>query len=74
MISNIALTLFLGKPLIMYGGILSLLLLLTTATVGVLNFKRIAVIPFRWHPRLAIATLVVAIIHGIFGLSIFFNF
>ena len=74
MIHSIALTMFLGKPLVMYGGILTFLLLLSTATVGFLNFKGISVIPFKWHPRLALTTIIVAVIHAIFGLSIFFNF
>lgn len=74
MIHNIALTLFLGYPLVMYGGILTLLLLLLTATVGALNFKGIVTVPFKWHPRLAITTITVALIHGFLGLSIVFNF
>lgn len=74
MVHNLAYTLFLGKPLIMYGGLLTFLLLLFTATVGALNFKGITIIPFKWHPRLAIATISVAIIHAILGLSIYFNF
>ena len=74
MIHNIALTLIFGKPTVMYGGLLTFLMILFTATVGLLNFKGITVIPFKWHPRLAIITIVIAIIHGIFGLSIWFNF
>jgi hypothetical protein len=74
MISNIALTLFLGFPVVMYGGIFTLLLLLTTTTVGFLDRYGIRVITFKWHPRLAIITIIVALIHGLFGLSILFNF
>jgi hypothetical protein len=74
MIHNIALTLFLGKPLIMYGGIITFLLLLFTATVGALNFNGITVVPFKWHPRLAVITIIVAVIHALLGLSIYFNF
>jgi hypothetical protein len=74
MIHKIALTFFLGQPMIMYGGILTFLLLIFTATVGALNLKGSHVIPFKWHPRLAIATIIIAIIHAVFGLSIFFNF
>ncbi|OIO08065.1 hypothetical protein CO115_02720 [Candidatus Falkowbacteria bacterium CG_4_9_14_3_um_filter_36_9] len=74
MINNIAFTLILGKPLMMYMGILTLFLLLSTATVGALNLKGISIIPFKWHPRLAMATIIMAIIHAIFGLSIYFNF
>jgi hypothetical protein len=58
----------------MYGGIFTLLLMLSTATVGALNFKGISVIPFKWHPRLAITTITIAIIHAILGLSVYFNF
>jgi len=74
MIHTLALTMFLGKPLVMYGGIFTFLLLLFTATVGFLNFKGIAIIPFKWHPRLALTTIIVAIVHGLFGLSVYFNF
>lgn len=74
MVQNLALTLFLGKPLIMYGGIATFLLLLFTAIVGALNFKGIQVIPFKWHPILAILTILVGTIHAIFGLSIFLGF
>lgn len=74
MIQSLAYTLILGKPMIMYGGIFALLLLLATATIGFLNSKGIRTIPFQWHPRLALLTLLVAIVHAIFGLSIFFNF
>ena len=74
MINSIALTLFLGKPLIMYGGIFTFLLLLFSASVGFLNFKGISIIPFKWHPRLSLITIIVAIVHMLFGLSIIFNF
>ena len=74
MIHSLALVTIFGKPLIMYGGIFSLLLLFSTALVGILNNKGIHVIPFKWHSRLAVLTIFVAIIHGLFGLSLFFNF
>jgi hypothetical protein len=74
MVHTLALTLFLGKPLIMYGGILTFLSLLFTAMVGFLNFKGIQTIPFKWHPKLAVLTITIAIFHGILGLSIVFGF
>jgi hypothetical protein len=74
MIQDIAFTIIFGKPLLMYFGILTLLLLLSTATIGILNVKGISIIPFKWHPRLAMTTILIAIIHAIFGLSIYFNF
>jgi len=69
-----ALTTFFGLPLVAYGGLTTLVLVIFTATVGFLNFKGIHTIPFKWHPVLALITITVAIIHGFFGLSIFLNF
>jgi len=74
MISTIALTKLFGLPLVAYGGIFTLLLIIFTATVGFLNFKGISVIPFKWHPTLAIVTIIIAILHGILGLSIFLGY
>lgn len=74
MIHTLAYTLIFGKPLIMYGGLFTFALVLFTATVGALNFKGIVIIPFRWHPRLAIITIIFAIFHALLGLSIFFNY
>ncbi len=74
MIRDLAYTLIFGKPLIIYGGTLTFVLLIFTATVGWLNFKAIYIIPFKWHPRLAIITIIVAVIHAIMGLSAYFNF
>lgn len=74
MISSLAYTFILGKPLIMYLGIITFILLLFTATVGALNYKGIRIIPFKWHPVLAALTIIIAFIHGLLGLSVFFNF
>lgn len=74
MINKLALTLLFGQPLVMYGGIFTLILMLCTATIGALHFKGNTKIPFKWHPRLSILTIIFALIHGFFGLSIFFNF
>jgi hypothetical protein len=71
MISEIAYHTFFGLPVVAYLGIITLLLLLSTATVGLLNYRGIFLIPFRWHPRLAIATITVAIIHAILASSIY---
>jgi hypothetical protein len=74
MIQSIAFTLIFGKPVIMYGGIFTLFLLLTTATIGYLNHHGRPIIPFKWHPRMAALTITVAIVHALFGLSVYFNF
>lgn len=74
MIHDLAFTLILGKPVVMYMGILTFLSLLTTATVGWQAFKGYNYIPFKWHPRLAALTIILATIHAILGLSVYFNF
>jgi len=74
MVSSLAFYLVFGKPLIMYGGIFTFVLMLFTALVAVLNAKGINTIPFKWHPKLAAATIVLGFIHAIFGLSVYFNF
>jgi hypothetical protein len=74
MIHTLALTPFLGIPALAVGGILTFLLLLSTATIGILNMKGITIIPLKWHFRLAFATITLAVIHAIFGLSISLNF
>jgi hypothetical protein len=74
MIQNIALTSFLGLPLVLYGGIFTFLSLSFTATVGFMNYKGMKGLPFKWHPRLAVCTIIIGLIHAIFGLSVFLNF
>ena len=74
MITNLAFYLILGIPLVGYLGVITFLLILFTATVGALNMKGISVIPFKWHPRLAITTIIFATVHGILGASIIFHF
>lgn len=74
MINKFATISVLGRPLFTYFGLLTLLLILSTATVGRLNYKGNSVIPFKWHPRLALTTIITALIHATLALSIFFNF
>lgn len=74
MVYSIALKMILGIPLVVYGGIFTLFMLIFTAAVGYLNFHGYSVIPFKWHPKLAIITLVSALLHGLMGLSIYLNF
>lgn len=71
MITQIAYYPVLGIPIVAYFGMVTLILLLTTAAVGFLNFRGNTKIPFKWHPHLAFATIILAIIHAIFALSIY---
>ncbi|MFA4877964.1 MAG: hypothetical protein WC586_11160 [Methanoregula sp.] len=58
----------LGKPLILYLGVLTLLGFLFTASVAILNHKGIHTIPFRWHMRCAAISIVLAMVHGSLGI------
>jgi hypothetical protein len=53
MLGHLAYYTILGKPLIMYLGILTLLSFAFTASIPILNQKGIHKIPFSWHPRMA---------------------
>jgi hypothetical protein len=72
MLQEISFYLIFGKPLIMYLGILTLTCFLVTALIAVMNRRGIHVIPFVWHPRLALFSIACAVIHGTLGVLIFF--
>jgi isoprenylcysteine carboxyl methyltransferase (ICMT) family protein YpbQ len=75
MISSLAHALILGKPLIMYMGIITYLSLIFTATIAVLNLKfAVRAIPFKWHPRFAVLTIILASLHAILGISVYLGF
>jgi len=61
----------LGRPLILWAGLSTLLLLLLTATVAGLNRRGIHTIPLVWHFRLAYLTIILALAHGILGLLLY---
>jgi hypothetical protein len=58
----------LGLPMIGWGGIISITLLIATFLTGYLNHRGIRIIPFKYHKPLAYVTLVVAVIHGTIGI------
>ena len=60
-----------GRPVIMYLGIATLTLLLSTAVAGLLIFRG-KKIPFAWHPRLAACTIAVALVHASLGILAYF--
>lgn len=75
MVHTLAYTLVFGKPLVMYMGIATLFLFLCAATIPLLtDVFQVHVVPFRWHPRIAITALVFGVLHGILGLSLYLNF
>lgn len=71
-LKHIAYYLILGKPFVMYLGILTLISFLFTAYIGYTNFKGKAKIPFKWHPVMAAISISLAVIHGILGISLYF--
>ena len=72
MLEKITYFLILGKPLIMYSGIITLLSFLFTASIVILNLNGISKIPFKWHPRMAIISITLALIHGLMGILAYF--
>jgi hypothetical protein len=74
MIQKIAFFIIFGQPLIVYIGIITMICILFTATVGFLNYKGIKVIPFKWHLIFAVTTITLALAHGLFGLSMILDF
>lgn len=65
MFSDIAYTQVLGIYLVELLGIFTLACLLFTASISILNRRKIRWIPFRWHSRSAYVTIVVAVCHGL---------
>jgi len=62
---------YFGLPLIAWGGIVTLLSLLTTATFGYTMYKGLNPLPIKWHFRLALLTIILALIHGLVALLAF---
>ncbi len=69
MLSEISYFLILGKPLIMYLGIATFVCVATTALIAVLRRRAPRRIPFVLHHRVAVASLILASIHGVLGMS-----
>jgi hypothetical protein len=72
MFQEITYFLIFGKPLIMYLGILTLLAILVTAGIVVMNKKGIRIIPFQWHPVCAGFAILLALVHGLLGMLAYF--
>ncbi len=66
MIRDIALFPILGKPLLLYFGIITLLCILTTASFAIIKFKGY----YKWHVWFARVSICLAIIHGILAISL----
>ena len=71
MLTEITYYMIFGMPLIAYLGTITLVSLLLTASISVMNKRGIRLIPFRWHPRMAAVTIMLALVHGILGMLSF---
>jgi len=71
MFTQIAFFPILGLPMIVWGGMFTLLLFILTALIGYLNSKGInkpPLITFQGHKIIAIVALIMGIGHGLLGL------
>lgn len=66
---NISYYLIFGKPLIFYLGIITMISLFTTATLGYLTYK--GKNTFSYHRAFAITTISLTLIHGILALLVY---
>jgi len=60
-----------GLPLIAWGGLLTLLCMLFTAAIAIMNQRGIHKIPMGWHFVMAKITIALGLIHGISGMLSF---
>ena len=70
MLTNISLYQIFGFPLIMYGGLLTLIMILSVATLGYLIHSGKST-NIKLHIWLARITVVLALIHGVLGVLLF---
>ena len=73
-VSQLAYTEVLGLPAILWGGMLSGILLLLTATIGFLNARGIRVIKFKYHKSTAYLAVLAGLFHGIIAILAYFGF
>ncbi len=69
MVVVLAYNLFLGKPLIFWGGLATYLSLLFTASISLAAKLGWAWVPFEYHPLAGIVTLLFATGHAALGIS-----
>jgi len=72
MIAQIAYYQILGKPLILYAGIVTYLFFVFAALIPILNQKAVWNIPFVWHIRIAKIAILLGTLHGLLGILSYF--
>ena len=63
-VTQIAYTVILGLPAIIWGGMLTLAMFVLAASVGFLNTHGIRIIKFKHHKTIAYIAIAMAVIHG----------
>ena len=71
MIASIAYIQILGLPAIMWGGILTFLVMVAAAVMAHLNLKKHFAPGFKWHVRLATLAFIMAFSHGLLAMLAF---
>lgn len=72
MLREIATYLLFGKPLVLYGGLLTLLAFSLTAGFAYLKLRGKTSLPLRYHFHLAWISLLLALVHATLALSLYF--
>ena len=62
-----------GKPLIVWGGIFTVILFILVFIIGLLLSSGKSPIDFKWHKRLAILAMASGLFHAIVGILIYFT-
>jgi len=73
-IAQIAYTQTLGLPLILWGGIVSFLMLALTFAIGFLNSRGIRIIKFKYHKPTAYVAILLVIIHGLLAMLAYLGY
>jgi hypothetical protein len=72
MFQEITYFLIFGIPFIVYLGIVTIIMFIITALLALLKKKVKIKISIKWHYRLAYISIILALIHGILGISAYF--
>jgi len=67
-VGELAYSELLGLPMIVWGGSLTLALLILTSSIGYLNKRGNHTLPFKYHKPAAMLTVCMGIIHGLMGM------
>ena len=72
MLQEITYYLVFGIPFIVYLGIITILMFMLTALLAVLKRRGNMKFSIQWHYRMAYLSILLGIIHGIFGITAYF--